>query len=159
MHGLLPVERFCKTKMCTNFRSTSRSEKLRTNFCNFGRETCREREMNFRRKFREIGSCRTCTVGACKLRKSAEHKVRAKIRTHFRKACCETSFEFSLCRTSQVPGVHGLLAVPRVYQHLHALVLPVRNTPLCQYVWWRPLTSCWWIATWTSVVPVLVHYQ
>ena len=53
--------RFCKTKMCTNFRSTSRSEKLRTNFRNFGRETCREREMNFRRKFREIGSCRTCT--------------------------------------------------------------------------------------------------
>ena len=47
--------------MCTNFRSTSRSEKLRTNFRNFGRETCREREMNFRRKFREIGSCRTCT--------------------------------------------------------------------------------------------------
>ena len=55
------LERFCKTKMCTNFRSTSRSEKLRTNFRNFGRETCREREMNFRRKFREIGSCRTCT--------------------------------------------------------------------------------------------------
>ena len=47
--------------MCTNFRSTSRSEKLRTNFRNFGRETCREREMNFRGKFREIGSWRTCT--------------------------------------------------------------------------------------------------
>ena len=55
------VERFCKTKMCTNFRSTSRSEKLRTNFLNFGRKTCRERKMNFRRKFREIGSCSSCT--------------------------------------------------------------------------------------------------
>ena len=39
-------------------------------------------------------------LGACKLRKCAEHKVRAKIRTHFRKTCRETSFEFSLCRTS-----------------------------------------------------------
>ena len=39
-------------------------------------------------------------LGACKLRKCAEHKVRAKIRTHFRKACRETSFELSLCRTS-----------------------------------------------------------
>ena len=58
---LLILERFCKTKMCTNFRSTSRSEKLRTNFRNFGREACREREMNFRRKFHEIGSCCTCT--------------------------------------------------------------------------------------------------
>ena len=47
--------------MCTNFRSTSRSEKLRTNFRNSGRETCREREMNFRRTFREIGSWCTCT--------------------------------------------------------------------------------------------------
>ena len=55
------IERFCKTKMCTNFRSTSRSEKLCTNFHNFGRETSREREMNFRRKFCEIGSWRTCT--------------------------------------------------------------------------------------------------
>ena len=60
-HYRLIIERFCKTKMCTNFRSTSQSEKLRTNFRNFGRETCREREMNFRRKFREIGSWRTCT--------------------------------------------------------------------------------------------------
>ena len=39
-------------------------------------------------------------LDACKLRKCAEHKVRAKIRTHFRKACRETSFELSLCRTS-----------------------------------------------------------
>ena len=54
---LFSIERFCKRKMCTNFRSTSRSEKLRTNFRNFGRETCREREMNFR----DIGSWRTCT--------------------------------------------------------------------------------------------------
>ena len=40
------------------------------------------------------------TLGPRKLRKCAERKVRAKIRTHFRKDCRETSFEFSFCRTS-----------------------------------------------------------
>ena len=39
-------------------------------------------------------------LGPRKLRKCAERKVRAKIRTHFRKDCRETSFEFSFCRTS-----------------------------------------------------------
>ena len=39
-------------------------------------------------------------LGPRKLRKCAELKVRAKIRTHFRKDCRETSFEFSFCRTS-----------------------------------------------------------
>ena len=69
--------------MFTNFRSTSRSEKLRTNFRNFGRETCREREMNFRRKFREIGSCRTCTwrVQTTKMCRT--------------QSSCETSYTFS----------------------------------------------------------------
>ena len=71
-------ERFCKTKMCTNFRSTSQSEKLRMNFRNFGRETCREREINFRRKFREIGSWRTCTwrmqtMKMCRTQSSCEN--------------------------------------------------------------------------------------
>ena len=53
------IERFCKTKMCTNF-------------CNFGRKTWREREMNFRRKFREMGSWYTCTwrVQTTKMRRT-----------------------------------------------------------------------------------------
>ena len=46
-------------------------------------------------------------VAACKLRKCAEHKVRAKIRTHFHKARHETLLEFSFCRTSLVfRGIH-----------------------------------------------------
>ena len=44
-----------------SFHVLKLSAKLRTNFRNFGRETCREREMNSRTHFREIGSWRTCT--------------------------------------------------------------------------------------------------
>ena len=78
-------------------------------------------------------------IGACKLRKCAEHKVRAKIRTHFRKACRETSFEFSLCRTSLIRAYCG--SSPSC-DHLTQSRTKLQITTTCIVVWFALVTIC-----------------
>ena len=113
--------------MCTNFRSTSRSEKLRTNFRNFGRETCMEREMNFRRKFREIGSCRTCTwrvqtTKMCRTQSSCENSYTFSqgLSRNFVRIFVVQNLSYMNnityeLRTSYVPGYYHRSAAPTLF--------------------------------------------
>ena len=138
-------ERFYKWRIPAHRCSTSWSEKLRTNFPNYGPETCRIREANFHAKFWGLERSqwvhdvhtRTCKqiifisglpksgrlsggspIVNCE--NSGEHKCLAKICTNFRKACRGTSCAFSFCRTSPLQEVTGW------FKAAYSLVSPTR---------------------------------
>ena len=80
-------------------------------------------------------------LGPRKLRKCAERKVRAKIRTHFRKDCDETSFEFSFCRTSlsTEPFFSNMTATETATEkvrYMYSTFLQVLQTD-CRLLLWR----------------------